>query len=171
MFLIHERKFSETHQEMFKECVKCIPALKKTKCPLVTDKEQAIVDTVKKELPNIYLVHCWNHLFRNIRLWLRKHGAPSTDIVVHCDDVLRLFYSNSEQQYDQLLAKICLTWDLIFEQFFVKQIHSDINKSNGRWVLEKLNIYNPFSGITNNQSEGLNRVMKTLQGWNEAPVD
>ena len=51
MFLIHEQIFCETHQEMFKECVKCIPALKKTKCPLVTDKEQAIVDAVKKELP------------------------------------------------------------------------------------------------------------------------
>ena len=32
-------------------------------------------------------------------------------------------------------------------------------------------MYNPFSGVTNNQSEGLNRVMKDLQSWKKAPVD
>ena len=42
MFLIHERKYTETHQEMFRECVARIPALKKATCPIVTDKEQAI---------------------------------------------------------------------------------------------------------------------------------
>ena len=38
-------------------------------------------------------------------------------------------------------------------------------------MLEELHIYNPYSGVTNNQSEGLNRVIKDLQGWKEAPVD
>ena len=41
----------------------------------------------------------------------------------------------------------------------------------GRWVLEKLGIYNPYSGITTNQSEGFNTVLKYLQHWKEAPVD
>ena len=66
MFLVHERKFADTHHEMFKECVKHIPALKKAKCPLVTDKEQSIVNAAQRELQNIALVHCWNHLFRDI---------------------------------------------------------------------------------------------------------
>ena len=66
MFLVHERKFADTHHEMFKECVKHIPALKKAKCPLVTDKEQSIVNAAQRELQNIALVHCWNHLFCDI---------------------------------------------------------------------------------------------------------
>ena len=41
-------------------------------------------------------------------------------------------------------------------------IDPDIPQSIGRWVLEELNIYNPYSGITNNQSERLNRVIKDL---------
>ena len=45
------------------------------------------------------------------------------------------------------------------------------SKSIGRWVLEKYHAYNPYSGITNNQSEGLNRVVKDLQMWKEAPID
>ena len=50
-------------------------------------------------------------------------------------------------------------------------IDPDIPHSIGRWVLEELNIYNPYSGITNNQSESLNRVIKDLQSWKEAPLD
>lgn len=46
-----------------------------------------------------------------------------------------------------------------------------MNKHIGRWVLEELHCYNPYSGITNNMSESLNRVIKDLQQWKEAPVD
>lgn len=38
-------------------------------------------------------------------------------------------------------------------------------------MLEKLGIYSPFSGITTNQSEGFNTVLKHLQHWKEVPVD
>ena len=171
MFLLHERKFKETHQEMFRECLKYIPSLKKTRCPLVTDKEQAIVDAVNSVLPEISLVHCWNHLFRDIRLWLTKHGAPSSDKAVYTDDVSKLFHAESEEQYKQLLDQFRQDWDSSFEQYYLKHIHPDVGKSVGRWVLEKLLVYNPYSGVTNNQSEGLNRVMKELQGWKEAPID
>ena len=51
MFLIHERKYTETHIEVFRECIACIPTLKKAKCPIVTDREKAIVNAVKESLP------------------------------------------------------------------------------------------------------------------------
>ena len=46
-----------------------------------------------------------------------------------------------------------------------------MTKTIGRWILESLRIYNPYSGITNNQSEGFNTVLKRLQNWREVPVD
>lgn len=42
---------------------------------------------------------------------------------------------------------------------------------SGRWILEKMGIYNPFTGITNNQSESFNSMLKRLQSWHEVPVD
>ena len=80
---------------MFKECVKRIPALKKTKSPMVIDKERA----VKAEIDNIPIVHCWNHIFQDIRQWLKKHGAPSKDISHYSDDLFELFHSESKMQY------------------------------------------------------------------------
>ena len=39
-----------------------------------------------------------------------------------------------------------------------------------RWNLEEYNLYNPMSGVTNNQSEGFNSVLKRLQAWKEIPI-
>ena len=43
--------------------------------------------------------------------------------------------------------------------------------SIGRWNLESFEVYSPVSGITTNQSEGFNFLMKQLQGWKELPID
>ena len=51
------------------------------------------------------------------------------------------------------------------------EIHPDVITAIGRWVLEPLGLYNSYSGITTNQSEGFNTVMKRLQKWKEAPLD
>ena len=66
MFLIHEHKFAKTHQEMFKECAKRILSLRKVNCPVVTAKESAIVNAIKSELTAVGILHCWNHIFKDI---------------------------------------------------------------------------------------------------------
>ena len=38
-------------------------------------------------------------------------------------------------------------------------------------MLEKYEVYNPLSGITTNQAEGFNCVLKRLQNWKETPVE
>ena len=81
-----------------------IPALRKAKCPMVIDKERAFVNAAKAEMSNVPVVHCWNHIFQAMRLWLRKHGETTQDIVVYSEDVFKLFHSVSEEQYEQQLA-------------------------------------------------------------------
>lgn len=41
----------------------------------------------------------------------------------------------------------------------------------GRWILEDLAVYNPFSGVTTNQSESFNATLKRLNSWREVPLD
>ena len=72
VFLLPERKFAETHRNLFKECVKQIPALKKVKCPLITDREKAILNAAASEVPILPVLHCWNHTFWDIRQWLHN---------------------------------------------------------------------------------------------------
>ena len=59
MFLLHERKFTETHKEMFRECAKIMPSLKKVKTPLVMDREAALMKALQSELPNGILLESY----------------------------------------------------------------------------------------------------------------
>ena len=53
----------------------------------------------------------------------------------------------------------------------MKEIHPLVPVHIGKWKLESLHLHNPYSGVTSNQSEGFNTVMKEFQTWKEAPVD
>ncbi len=70
MFLFHERKLTETHQDMFKECIKRIPSLKEMDSPIITDKENPISNAINMEMPSVRLLYCWNHI--------PEHGVEST---------------------------------------------------------------------------------------------
>ena len=75
MFLLHEQKFQDHHNEIFRICKNLLPSLKRTKHPFVTDEERSIVNSISNVFPNIPQLGCWNHIFRDIRRWLRAHGA------------------------------------------------------------------------------------------------
>ena len=40
-----------------------------------------------------------------------------------------------------------------------------------KWAIEEAAIFNPYSGITSNDAESFNALMKRFQQWKEAPVD
>lgn len=54
----------------------------------------------------------------------------------------------------------------------MKEIHPDVLESVGRWVLEKYSVYNPYSGVTNNQSESMNRqvILPIFKTINKVPI-
>ena len=170
LFLIHGKKLFETHQVLFQEAVKAIPSLKNSTCCLVTDKERAIIKAVESELPKITRLQCWNHIFRDVRFWLRKRKAPTQEIAVYLDDICQMFHSSTKDEYDERLEEYSKTWDSAFHQYYMKEIHPD-SFQIGRWVLQPLNLYNPYSGVTNKQSESFNKVIKEFQSWKEAPLD
>ena len=52
------------------------------------------------------------------------------------------------------------------------QLKSDIFERSCGWVLEHFDeLYDPYSGITNNLSESYNTVLKQENEWKELPVD
>jgi hypothetical protein len=102
-FLLHERKFEAHHKELLTVCKKLVPSLSRTRHPIVTDEEKAIVNAISDVFPNIPQLRCWNHIFRNITRWLRNHGANSTDISVYMSDVRALFHLATENEYNNSL--------------------------------------------------------------------
>ena len=50
----------------------------KMKFPIVTDRENSIVNAP------VELLHCWNHVFKDIKLCCRKHGLIYQCVVKTC---------------------------------------------------------------------------------------
>ena len=58
----------------------------------------------------------------------------------------------------------------MFDEYYTKHIHPDVDKQVGKWQLESLGVYT-YSGVTTNMSESIKKVVKALQNWEEARVD
>ena len=115
-------------------------------------------------------LRCWNHIFRDIRRWLRAHGAPSLDVAIYLEDVRNLFHLQSQRDYTEALDEMKSKWSAPFYDYYCKNIQPNV-KSIVRWSIEEFKVYNPYSGVTTNQAESLNTVLKGLQQWQESPVD
>jgi hypothetical protein len=173
LFLIHERKFQSVHEQVMKCLAKAVPNLVKgkIKVPFVTDEEEGISNAIEKHLPNVIRLRCWNHTVNSIKVGLKKHGANNSEIPAYVSHLRELLNEDNVHDYDAKLCVLSKTWSKAYYDYFHCNIHPQVNVSLGKWVLEPLNLYHPFSGITNNQSESFNSVLKRLQRWKEVPPD
>ena len=147
-----------------------MPSLCKCTKPIVTDEEQAFVNTIRRHVSLTHL-RCWNHLFRAAIRWLRSHGAPAQDITVYLSDMRELLHLPTEEEYKLKLQQMSSKLSAPFYEYFSHNIHPDIH-SIAWWAIEPHGVYDPYSGVTSNQAEGLNYVLKhLLQEWHESPVD
>ena len=91
-------------------------------------------------------------------------------MLVYRSDLKELLHQPTNDQYTKLLSRMSERWSAPFFDYFNRNIHPDID-SLARWAIESLGVYSSFSGVTNNQAEGINFVLKQLQQWKEAPID
>ena len=55
--------------------------------------------------------------------------------------------------------------------YFGDNVLGTITNYAGQWILHELDMYKPYSGITNNCSESINAKLKRLTKWKEREVD
>ncbi len=120
--------------------------------------------------PRSTSLRCWSHIFLDAKRWLRSHGAPVQGVSVYLSNMRELVHLPTEKEYTRKLSQVAGKWSAPFHQYYLQSVHPDI-ESIARWAIEPLGVYDPYSGVTNNQAEGLNFVLKELQEWREAPID
>ena len=170
LFLMHERKFTSTHATFFSELKKVVPSIQRSRIPIVTDRERAITSAINCVLPEIPNLSCWNHIFQDVRRWLTARGAPQSECTLYIGHLRQLFSQPSLEEYEATLQQLRGVWDGVFNEYYTKHIHPDVDQRVGRWQLESLGVYT-YSGVTTNMAESINKVVKALQNWKEAPVD
>ena len=70
--------------------------------------------------------------------------------------------SPSEGAYKDMYVKLSGRWSKAFVDYFYSQLASEVASTCGGWILEPLGMYNGYSGVTTNQSEGFNTLIKQL---------
>ena len=170
-FLIHDRKFPAVH-EIFVNVLKSkVPNLCRKKFVVVMDRERALKTPFQKVFPDCQIVHCWNHIKRDVKFWLQKHGGSSDDIAVYQRDIVSIMRSGSVEEFSANIDELSVKWSQPMVEYFNKDLKSDIERHAAKFIIEPLGLYDPYSGVTNNASESMNNLIKELGRWKEAPVD
>ena len=115
------------------------------------------MNAIAKYMESCCHLRCWNYIFQDVRRWLRdpKRKAPALDTASYLQDMRALFHLPTEEEYNEELVKMSRKWSAAFLEYYYTELAPDITPIV-RWEIEPLGVYNPFSGITNNQAEGLN---------------
>ena len=148
-FMIHQRKYQSLHEDFFRILTRYIPNLKKSSLAIITDREKGIINSITEVLPNANLLLCWNHIKRDLRQWLRTHGASTPDIKVYMKDLDTFLNSDSKEEFNSSYVSISSKWSEVLVTYFEKHLKKDIECNAGKWLLVQLSLYTPHSGITN----------------------
>ena len=168
LFLIHERKFQSHHQHLF-EILRRYCKAHLRNIALATDMEIGIVNAAEAET-TLKVVGCWRHLKKDIERYVHENGGKKQDSLEFIDNVFEILRVKSQNDIGKLTHDMKATWDPKLKNYFEKQIEPKIEKFACPYV-SKYTKFDKFSGVTTNQSEGFNWLMKDLDNWREGPID
>ena len=168
LFLIHERKFQSHHQHLFEILRRyCKTNLKNV--ALATDMEMGILNAAEAET-TLKVVGCWRHLKKDIERYIHENEGKRQDALEFIDNVYEILRAKSQNDIEKLTHDMKTTWNPQLKHYFEKQIEPKIEKFASPYV-SKYTKFDKFSGVTTNQSEGFNWLMKDLTNWREGPID
>ena len=121
MFLVHERKLHSTHIQMMEVIASQLPSLVQgsSRIPMVTDDEKGFVQAVDKVL---------HHVINATKLWLRRHGATSSEVPVYVSHLRELFHQESRQGYYCYLEEVKGNWSEAFLSYYMTEIHNKVGR-------------------------------------------
>lgn len=128
LFLIHETKSQAVHEEFMKHVSKILPPLGKA-IPIVTDDEAGICNAIDLYLPKLARIRCWNHTINAAKVWLRGHGATSSEIPVYVSNLRELFHKPSKELYQEELQILKSKWSRPFVDYYNSEIHPEVSCS------------------------------------------
>jgi hypothetical protein len=136
---------------------------------IVTDNERAIRNAIKEVL-DIEPLLCWNHFKKSVERWVRSRNGKNDDVLLYTTQLKQILKSENKELGLELANGFRVDWDREFIEYYDNNIFPNLD-ALGKWVLEPLGIYCPYSGVTTNACEGLKNLYKSLNGYKEVPID
>jgi len=169
-FVVHEKACGLAHQEMCRILSQMVPSLAASSNPVVLNLDPNKFSAVSTVFPNMHTLFSWKDVIANTKAWLYANGASQQEVTVYIEDLRQLFSRKSKEIYEEALTECKTRWHGFFEEYYMKEIHEVVNDRLGRWALEKWNVYNPYTGVTDKSNEGMEVVIRQLKMSGTSPV-
>lgn len=169
-FVIHEKACGLAHQELCRILAQMVPSLAGSSNPVVLNLDPNKFSAVSTVFPNMHTLFSWKDVIANTKAWLYANGASQQEVTVYIEDLRQLFSRKSKELYEEALVECKTRWHGFFEEYYMKEIHEVVNDRLGRWALEKWNVYNPYTGVTDKSNEGMEVVIRQLKISGNSPV-
>jgi len=169
-FVIHEKACGLAHQELCRILAQMVPSLAGSSNPVVLNLDPNKFSAISTVFPNMHTLFSWKDVIANTKAWLYANGASQQEVTVYIEDLRQLFSRRSKELYEEALVECKTRWHGFFEEYYMKEIHEVVNDRLGRWALEKWNVYNPYTGVTDKSNEGMEVVIRQLKMSGNSPV-
>ena len=166
LFLIHERKLTETHDVFFKHLNNMVRNLKGL--PIVTDMESAIVRAIKDQTA-LKQIGCWRHLRQDVQRWL-SDNLPRVERSAYVNNLYDILRAKTEEHCRELIEGMKDKWHEDYCKYFARTIEHRLPYFCV-WSIQNYCKVDMINGITTNMSEGFNYLIKDFQNWKEVPLD
>ncbi|XP_002168663.2 uncharacterized protein LOC100199922 [Hydra vulgaris] len=169
-FVIHEKTCGLAHQELCRILSQMVPSIVGSSNPVVLNLDPNKFSAISTVFPNMHTLFSWKDVIANTKAWLYANGASQQEVTVYIEDLRQLFSRRSKELYEEALVECKTRWHDFFEEYYMKEIHEVVNDRLGRWALEKWNVYNPYTGVTDKSNEGMEIVIRQLKVSGNSPV-
>ena len=182
-YFFHEKKHEKSHCEFWRFMKDVLPELEE-KAFMITDCELAFRNAMTRYFPKLPLLRCWNHFYKSTERWINgsKHFT-NDDVGFYCESIRELLLQPTKQLFEQQLnnkingyvnnlGRQVEPWKKEFYEYFSTHISPEI-ENLAAWSVRPIakRLFNHFTGITTNQSEGLNNLLKLINNRTELPLD
>ena len=118
MFLLHERKLDATHERFFRILQSKLKFPQGNyKLPICTVQESSIINGIDNVLSQVTRRYgCWNHLRKNLKDWVKKHGGTPDNYNVYWNNTRRLLECANEDEFTEMYAEMKAKWTEAFTQ-------------------------------------------------------
>jgi len=168
-YFVYSRRYQHDHIKFMQILRQSLPLLDAKKILIVTYCEFDFSDI----FPQCLNAYCWNHLECDLHFYLKNSANCKPSEISYCAITFKeLIIEESEEEFNKAWNNIKASFTnqtvlKYFEQILIPAFkeHSSV------WKLRKMGIPDPENRLTNNPSESMNAILRSLQQWKQVPLD
>ena len=87
----------------------------------MTNGERGIVNSVKS-LSQLVDVHCWNHIFNNVKGFVTKNSGKKEEAKIYKDNIKTILKAKDEQDATTTFLCVSKKWSELFTDYYLKHL-------------------------------------------------